>query len=199
MFFSVVGVHSSVKLCICGSSGRACTPCTKLIPYCSSLGVIPAWALCVTHTHQSVSLSLSHFSCFYLIKAKEPGKCTQVWSRYHCKMTQAAAPLDLSKWNKSMSDLLCKCQTAMCKYVQNLTYAKTHTHTRSIILKGWWAKLAKKWTHHSINEIQWRETYLWECSDHAVGLWRQSLCRSSGRSLVCMGVWGAGLPYSPEE
>lgn len=84
-----------------------------------------------THTHQSVSLSLSHFSCFYLIKAKEPGKCTQVWSRYHCKMTQAAAPLDLSKWNKSMSDLLCKCQTAMCKYVQNLTYAKTHTLDQS--------------------------------------------------------------------
>lgn len=75
-----------------------------------------------------------------------------------------------------------------------------HIDTHSITLWDWgqiWAE--KRKYHQSINGIQQRQTYLWECSDRAADLLRQSPCRSSGRSLVCMGVWEAGLPCSPEE
>lgn len=76
------------------------------------------------------------------------------------------------------------------KYTQ--TYSFDHTSQEHI-----WAK--KRNYHQTVNEIQQRQAYLWECSGRAVSLLRQSPCRSSGRSLVCTGVWGAGLPYSPEE
>lgn len=76
------------------------------------------------------------------------------------------------------------------KYTQ--PYSFDHTSQEHI-----WAK--KRNYHQTVNEIQQRQAYLWECSGRAVSLLRQSPCRSSGRSLVCTGVWGAGLPYSPEE